>query len=247
MIGELQMRNNIIQTLAWPAMPLLLLQGRKLDRALPRLSPAAGPRAGLIEGSGEPLRLLVFGESTAVGVGVETIEEAVVGRFASIVNQRSGRAVAWEAAGLPGATVSEGHAHMLPTLQPAPRDLVLVLFGANDTLARRHARHFVADMHALIEGLRARVGGAHIMMSAVPPLGTFPALPQPLRAYMGAWSRWLDMALARVALPGVHYAPVNIPMVPELFARDGFHPGPLGYQRWAETLAAAAVKAGLIP
>ena len=241
------MRNNLIHTLAWPAMPLLLHQGRKLDRALPRLSPAAGPRAGLIEGSGEPLRLLVFGESTAVGVGVETIEQAVVGRFASILNRRSGRAVAWEAAGLPGATVSQGHTHILPTLEPQPRDLVLVLFGANDTLARRHARHFIADMHTLIEGLRARVGSAAIMMSAVPPLGTFPALPQPLRAYMGAWSRWLDLALARVALPGVHYAPVHIPMVPALFASDGFHPSPLGYQRWAETLAAAAVRSGLMP
>ncbi len=137
---------------------------------------------------------------------------------------------------------------MLPnTLLPQPRDLVLVLFGANDTMARRHARHFIADMHTLIEGLRARVGDAHIMMSAVPPLGTFPALPQPLRAYMGAWSRWLDMALARVALPGVHYAPVNIPMVPALFARDGFHPSPWATSAGPKPWPPPPSGAGLIP
>jgi lysophospholipase L1-like esterase len=135
---------------------------------------------------------------------------------------------------------------VLPTLAAQPRDLVLVLFGANDAMARRHAGAFVGDVHAMVQDLRARVGNAAIMISAVPPLGTFPALPQPLRAYLGAWSRWLDMALARIALPGVHYAAVDIPMVPALFASDGFHPGPLGYQRWAETLAASAERFGLI-
>lgn len=241
------MYHRLLHTLALPAMPLMLRQSRRLDQELPRMLPPKGPRSGVIEGSGEPLRVLVFGESTALGVGVDTIEQAVVGRFASLLNAHTGRAIAWEAAGLPGATVSAAMARMLPTLTAAPRDLVLVLFGANDAMARNHARTFVADMHALIEGLRARAGGAPVLMSSVPPLGTFPGLPQPLRAYLGAWSRWLDLALARAALPGAHYAPVHIPMPKTLFASDGFHPGPLGYQRWAETLLAAAVRHKLIP
>jgi lysophospholipase L1-like esterase len=241
------MRGKIINTIALPALPLLLLQGRHLDRRIVRLLPAQGPRQGLFDGEGEPLRLLTVGESTAVGVGVDKIEQAVVYHFARLMNAHSGRAVAWEAAGRPGATVSVGHTHVLPHIASGPRDIVLLLFGANDVLERRHAHAFVQDVTRLIEDLRGRVGNAAILVSSVPPLGTFPALPQPLRAYLGAWSRWLDITLAKLNLPGVHYAPVRIPMLPDLFASDGFHPGPQGYHIWAETLAASAFKFGLVP
>lgn len=241
------MRGKIINTLALPALPLLLMQGRRLDRSILRLLPAQGPRAGVIAGSGEPLRLLTLGESTAVGVGVDSMEDAVACHFARMLGEHSGRAIAWEATGRPGATVSAGYAHLLPAIETGPRDLVLLLFGANDVLERRHARDFAVDMQRLIEGLRERVGSANILISSVPPLGTFPALPQPLRTYLGAWSRWLDHALERLHLPGVHYAPVRIPMPAHLFASDGFHPGIAGYRVWAEALAASAVRHGLVP
>jgi len=240
------MRGKLINALALPALPLLLIQSRILYRKIPRLPPAAGPRAGLVEGTGAPLRVLVVGESTAVGVGVDTIDEAMVGRFARILNTRTGRPVAWEAAGLSGATVSEGHAHLLPGIAARPRDLVVILFGANDTLARRPARAFAEDMRALLTDLRPLVGEAPILISSVPPLGTFPALPQPLKAYLGAWSNWLDSTMAQLNLPGTHYAPVNIEMEAVLFASDGFHPGPVGYHAWAEILAAAAFKLELL-
>ena len=240
------MRGKLINTLAFPALPLLLLQGRRIDLLTPRMLPPMGPRSGLIEGEGAPLRFLVVGESTALGVGVEKIEDALVYRFAQIIHARTGRPVAWEAAGRPGATVSEAHARVLPNISAGPRDLVLILFGANDVLARRHARDFVEDMRVLIEGLRERTGTAAMLVSSVPPLGTFPALPQPLRSYLGAWSRWLDASLAQLSLPGAHYAPVHIPMPASLFADDGFHPGPAGYQVWAETMATAAFGLGLL-
>jgi len=95
--------------------------------------------------------------------------------------------------------------------------------------------------------MRERAGVQHVVFSALPEMEKFPALPQPLRAYLGAWSRWLDITLAQMQLPGVHYAPVRIPMLPDLFASDGFHPGPQGYHVWAETLAASAFKYGLVP
>lgn len=240
------MREKLINAVSFPILPLLLRQARLLETSLPHLLPAEGPRSGMIDSrnasSRPPLRLLAVGESTAVGVGVERLEQAVVVRFAELLAQRTGRAVVWETVGLPGATVSQGHLQLLPEITQSPRDIVLVLFGANDTMARRSAQLFTQDMGALINALRARVGNAAFLVSSVPPLGTFPSLPQPLRAYLGAWAQWLDRALMRLALPGVHYAPVRIDMVPQLFAVDGFHPGALGYQRWAETLAQTAFR-----
>jgi len=240
------MRGKLIDLMALPALPLLLVQGRRVDRHTPRLPPAGGLPHGAVAGQGTPLRILAVGESTAVGVGVDTHEEAVVSRFAQALNARSKRAMAWEATGLAGATVREGHATLLPNIANTPRDLVLLLFGANDTLARRSAHEFARDLAALIGDLRERVGAAPVLMSSVPPMHTFPALPRPLNTYLGARARWLDEAAAGLGLPGVWHAPVNIVMEPVLFAADGFHPGPLGYQAWGDSLAASAVRFGLV-
>jgi lysophospholipase L1-like esterase len=241
------MRGKLIDMLALPALPLLLAQGRRVDRKTPRLPPAAGGPTGLVAGAEPALRILAVGESTAAGVGVAQLEEAVVGRFAQVLGRRTGRAVAWEAAGQSGATVREGHASLLPGIAAGPRDLVLILFGANDTLARHSAQVYARDLTALIAALRERVGAAPMLVSSVPPLHTFPALPSPLNTYLGARARWLDRAAAQLGLPGVWHALVDIVMEPALFAEDGFHPGPIGYQAWAESLATSAFKYGLVP
>ncbi|MBW6286486.1 SGNH/GDSL hydrolase family protein, partial [Pseudomonas aeruginosa] len=66
-----------LATLAWwaaalPLLPLAVPLAIRTRRRALRLAPAAGPREGLVGGSGaeEPLRLLLFGESTVVGVAV---------------------------------------------------------------------------------------------------------------------------------------------------------------------------------
>jgi lysophospholipase L1-like esterase len=240
------MNSRLIDFFAFPALPVLWAQSRRVDRTLPRLPAPRGPLAGIVPGAGPPLRVLAVGESTAVGVGVDTLDDAVIGRFAHTVNARSGRQVAWEAAGLPGATVREGHAKLVPAISAAPRDLVLLLFGANDALARRSPQDYAEDLRAFVTDLRARVGEATILMSSVPPLDTFPALPAPLNLYLGARARLLEEAAAALQMPGLMHARVDIDMQPVLFASDGFHPSPVGYQAWAETLADRAFSFGLV-
>lgn len=86
----------------------------------------------------------------------------------------------------------------------------------------------------------------------MPPLGRFPALPQPLRGVLGLRARPLDAAGAGLApgLPGLTHLPLSLPVTPELFCADGFHPGPAGYRQWAALLAppiAAALSAPPAP
>ncbi len=73
----------------------------------------------------------------------------------------------------------------------------------------------------------------------MPPLGRFPALPQPLRAVLGLRARLLDRAAARLAprLPRVAHLPITLAVTPALFCADGFHPGPAGYREWGALLA----------
>lgn len=219
--------------------PLLLAQGLLVRRRTPRLPDAAGPPEGLADGPGPALRLLVVGESTVAGVGAATCAEALAGQFAAALAARLGRAVAWRAAGQSGATAAELRGRIVPGLPAEPADLALVALGVNDTLRFHGPRRWAADLADLVAALRARVGPAPLALAAVPPMGRFPALPQPLRATLGARARLLDLAAADLAatLPDVAHLPISIPVTPELFCADGFHPGPAGYRRWGELLA----------
>jgi len=67
----------------------------------------------------------------------------------------------------------------------------------------------------------------------------FPALPQPLRWYLGARARELDRALAD-CLPGgngIEHLPFEGDVDAARMASDGFHPGPPVYDAWGEAAA----------
>lgn len=123
---------------------------------------------------------------------------------------------------------------------------MLIALGVNDTLRLRGPARWAADLTALVDALRERVGPAPIFLAATPPMGRFPALPQPLRAVLGLRAHLLDMTTAGLApqLDAVTHLPTSIPVTPALFCADGFHPGPEGYHQWG-TLLAAGITAHL--
>lgn len=85
------------------------------------------------------------------------------------------------------------------------------------------------------------MGPAPVLLASVPPVHAFPALPQPLRAVLGARARLLDDAQARLParLPAVAHVPTWVDPAPHLFCRDGFHPSEAGYAAMGERLAEA--------
>jgi lysophospholipase L1-like esterase len=94
----------------------------------------------------------------------------------------------------------------------------------------------------LIDAVRHEVGDALVLLSGVPPMDRFPALPQPLRFVLGARSAALERATVELTkrLRRVEHVPFAIEKdCEELFCEDGFHPSERGYSLWAEQLAAA--------
>ena len=84
--------------------PILVVQGRRVRRVTPRLPPAAsGPLEGVIPGP-RPLRLLIVGESTAVGVGVPTHDVLLAGQTARALAASTERGVCWHVLGRSGAS-----------------------------------------------------------------------------------------------------------------------------------------------
>ena len=220
--------------------PLLLAQAKRLFKTMPRLPEASGDRQGVV-GEGPPLRLLVVGDSSAAGVGVETQDQALLGR--TVGRLAATHRVEYRLEARHGATLSRTLRH-LKKLDPAPFDVAVTSVGANDVTAGRDLNPWLASYRELVAELRTRFTVGHVVVSGLPPMGAFPALPNPLRWVIGRQARRHDRALKAWAgsdgnlsyaglgtVPGdrLHDVPMD-----QIMSADGFHPGPQIYDVWAE-------------
>lgn len=211
--------------------PIVLVQGSRLRKSIPRMPPAE-PRSG---GSRAPgaLRLLVLGDSSAVGTGVEQMADALAGQLA----RRMPEPVAWRVVGANGLRSDEVlHDHLAPALAE-PADLIVVLVGWNDALQMRSAREFGTATAELLDALRERNPDARLVLVAAPRFGRFAVYPQPLRAVLGAQVAGLTAAARE--LTSVR----GIPLVPGFdgvhVSTDRFHPDATGYGGLADAILAA--------
>lgn len=218
-------------------LPVLIAQAVALRRRAPTLPEADGPREGRV-GEGEPLRLLIVGDSSAAGVGVATQDEALAGHLTRTLAARSGRRIDWRLQARSGTTSAQALA-LLQEAPPGPHDLAVAVLGVNDVVEQVAPRRAVQQRAALVDWLRAEAGVRHVVFAPLPPMHQFPLLPQPLRWIAGAEARAHDAALARWAATcaDVHHVPIALRLGPENMALDGFHPGAPVYRACGEALA----------
>ncbi|SFL91012.1 SGNH/GDSL hydrolase family protein [Marinobacter zhejiangensis] len=213
-------------------LPFLLIQGRRVRRDTPRLPEPPGERHGQ-QGEGAPLRVLILGDSAAAGVGARHQDEALSGRLVTALAER--HRVSWTLLAQTGRTSSD----VLTALAEQPTesyDVALVSVGVNDVTGRTGTRDWQANLGALVADLRTRLNVRYILFTAVPPMGRFPALPQPLRWYLGLRADQLNGLLQSVcaAEAGCDYLAVPFPLDANLMASDGFHPGRDAYTLWGQ-------------
>lgn len=215
--------------------PLLLLQGRRARRRIPRLPEPPGDREGQA-GSGPPLRLLITGDSAAAGVGASSQQEALLGRVVSQLSRNY--TVRWTLEAVTGATTRTTLTR-LRTLAESPFDVVLTSLGVNDVTAGVRRNVWRQQQKELRELLRDRFGSPMIVVSGLPPVDFFPALPQPLRWYLGRRARQFDRDLQgdMEHESAASYLGFDLPRDLRLMASDGFHPGPGAYQAWGAMAA----------
>lgn len=217
--------------------PLLFLQGKYVRRVTPRLPEAAGQREGSA-GDGSPLSVLILGDSAAAGVGVADQGQALSGQLTEALAHK--HTVHWRLLARSGDRLDQ-LLDSLPHPSPdiAPVDWVVVSIGVNDVTALRRSQAWMADLQALISVLRERFGQPKILFSSLPPMGRFPALPQPLRWWMGQrageFDRKMQAVLARH--PDCHYLRIPYGLDQSAIASDGFHPGAAAYRIWARAAA----------
>ncbi|GJN50547.1 SGNH/GDSL hydrolase family protein [Pseudomonas tohonis] len=228
-------------------MPLVLPQALYTRRTALRLPPAAGPDHGLAgaEYPGEPLRVLLIGESTVAGVGVSCLQLALPGQLATALSLQLQRPVAWRACGENGITAGEACERLLPQVRDEPVDLLLLVFGVNDTTHFSSTRDWRESLRRLASPFIER--GTQVVFAAVPPLQHFSALPWLLRRLLGWRARLLDEQMRTLAgeLDAEHCA-ASIAMQADFLAVDGYHPSQLGCRVWGGLLAEWIVRAGRV-
>lgn len=181
------------------------------------------------------MRLLIVGDSSAAGVGVDEQAEALAQPVAKLLAARTGRRVAWQLVAKSGVNAGEALA-LLERSELCPADYLVTSLGTNDVTSQRKPGRFLRDYVALADTLRKRTGAIGLVVTGLPPLRILPAAPHPLRWYLGRYAIRLDSALREwVQLDSTaRYVSLDWAANPEDMAHDRFHPGPEQYRRWTE-------------
>lgn len=220
-------------------LPVLLIQGTKVRRNTPRLSEATGDREGRI-GQGKPLSLLILGDSAAAGVGVETQQDALSG--AIIAELQDKFMLQWKLHAKTGDTTKQV-LQAIHDLEPQSYDVVVTSIGVNDVTKLTSAKKWIKQQKQLFTQIQTRFQPKLIIVSGVPPMQHFPALPQPLAWLFGKYAEQMNDTLqqwlaAQTQFRFIQYdiesfQAMNLPM-----ASDGFHPSKEIYAIWGQQVAA---------
>jgi len=217
--------------------PVIVPQGIWTNWRVPTLPEPPGARRGKA-GNGPRLRLLIVGDSAAAGVGVSRQEDALMGQVVSRLSSRY--RVDFELQAKTGFTT----ANILRRLDEIPArtfDVALTSLGVNDVLALTGRSTWLGRQRQLRALLREKFGVRLIIVSGLPPVHSFPALPQPLRWHLGSRATEFNDAIAAAVAsePDVRLIDLRFDADAGMMASDGFHPGVPIYAEWAERAAAS--------
>lgn len=215
--------------------PVLLTQGKRVRRDILRMPEPDGARSGIL-GSGQPLSLLLLGDSAMAGVGVATQDKALSGKLVGALADTN--QVTWRLVAMTGWTTTDG-LDALADLPDVPLQVAMISLGVNDVTTEQPVDRFLSRYERIVTRIQDGHGAKLVIVCALPPMNKFSALPQPLRWYLGARARMYDHALAAWAQrqEGVVHLTFDESLEPADLAEDGFHPGPNVYQKWAEKAA----------
>jgi lysophospholipase L1-like esterase len=200
------------------------------------------------------LRLVLLGDSAAIGVGVEWLSETVGGQLARMLAEGTPdtgeRHVLLSSVGVAGSRSSDLSTQVARALLGDKPDVAVVLIGANDATGLRAPEESADHLGAAVR--RLRDAGVEVVVGTCPDLGATRAIAPPLRQIAGLLGRRMAKAQTRAV---VEAGGVVVDLGEETGAvfradagtlcYDGFHPSADGYRVWAHALYPAVEEAAL--
>ncbi|PSW21514.1 SGNH/GDSL hydrolase family protein [Photobacterium sanctipauli] len=220
--------------------PVFLAQGTYVRKSIPCLKEADGPRKGKTEPRApfakKPLRILLLGDSAAAGVGAEHQSHALSGQLVNALKQHF--YLEWQLIAKTGFTTQQ----VLQSVTAHPKqafDIVVLSVGVNDVTKPTSANQWIKRQQTLTDTLRHHFDCQQIIFTKIPPMEKFPALPYPLRWYLGSKAKAFNRKLSTWASTqhDCELLDLNQALSIEHMATDGFHPGPEIYRFWGASVA----------
>ena len=211
-------------------------------------------RTSMGRSSAPVLRLVLLGDSAAIGVGVEWLSDTVGGQLARLLAEgtpESGeRHVMLSSVGVAGSRSSDLATQVARALLGDRPDVAVVLIGANDATGLRDPEESAVHLGSAVR--RLREAGVQVVVGTCPDLGAVRSIAVPLRQMTG----WLGRRVARAQAKAVTDAGgVVVDLAKETGAvfradagtlcYDGFHPSADGYRVWAHALFPAVERAAV--
>jgi lysophospholipase L1-like esterase len=215
--------------------PILLPEALWVRLTVPILPEPPGARRGHA-GHGPPLRVLLAGDSSIAGVGAPSQDDALLGRL--VAELESDFQVEWTLEATSGHKTIDT-IERLSCLERAAYDVAVTALGVNDSIAMLPLSTWRRRQARLRQLLRDRFGVRTIVVSGLPPVHAFPALPQPLRWHFGLRATEFNRALENDVRNDrdARYVDVRFTSDLSLMSPDGFHPGPAIYSEWAHRVS----------
>jgi lysophospholipase L1-like esterase len=214
-----------LQLSTFALLPIIIIQGVKVRKDTPRLIEASGDRDGLA-GQGDPLSLLILGDSAAAGVGVETQQDALSG---AIISQlKNEYALRWKLHAKTGDTTKQVY-QAVQQLEHKKYDIVIISIGVNDVTKLTSAKSWIKQQKQLFTQIQKQFQPKLIIVSGVPPMQHFPALPNPLAWLFGKYAEQMNQTLQQWLAPQsqfrfIQYDIESFQAMDLPMASDGFHP-----------------------
>lgn len=233
--------------LALPVFPVMYVQAKKLKRDFPRLPDAKNPQ-GKTEGV-DPMRVLMLGESSIAGVGVDDHEQSISGQLSNELSQLTGRSIDWQVVAQSGYTAQQVTEKLVPNIPNQSFDLIIVGLGGNDTFKIHTPWFWKKSMRALTSALHQKHPEAQVVITYMPPVHTFIAFSPLIRFFLGNLTILLGREMKRLAKDSdyLHYFDYVVLIEewfrkgetndPSAFFSDGVHPSALTYMLWGQDTA----------
>jgi lysophospholipase L1-like esterase len=208
-------------------------------------------RTSIGDPAAPPLRLVLLGDASALGVGVDRVADTVGGHLAELL--AGGPAIDGRRIELSSVAVAGSHGGDLATqvaraLLGERPDVAVILIGTNDATGMRRPTDAAAYLGGAVR--RLRDAGVSVVVGTCPDLGAVRAFAPPLRQLLGLLGR----RIARAQTDAVREAggvPVDLaeragPVFRAdagTLCHDGLHPSADGYRVWAHALYPAVAEA----
>lgn len=237
------MSRNTNSLLTWLLFPAYVWQGLGVRRKTMRLAPPKGKTVLGAKGKGQPIKVLLIGDSSAAGVGVKSIENSLGGQIFEKLQTKSKRPIEVRIAGNNSATSGQIRDFVVPHIEQRDYTHVILNIGTNDAKNFHTGNRFCREFGTLLYVLKARFPDARIIWSSILDLSGVPSLPPLLGKILGWRSdelRHRGEILCRergAVIPEGEWNPD-----PVNFSIDGFHASETGYSQWAAILVEHILK-----